>query len=197
MKVRVAYQAFDQDGEPVDEAPSEVEYIHGFGVLLPELEAALAGQFSGATRELTLPASAAFGRRRPEAVIELDRDEFPENVAPGDRYEAENAAGALVILRVLEVRDDAVVVDTNHPLAGQRVRFALRVVSVEPASEAELAQAEARLQNPNPEQSETQRPQQQRQTDTLIPLERLLRGPTQRYELGPSPASPDGTDEEP
>ena len=186
MKVRLAYRVFDAEGVPVEENPSEFEYIHGFSVMLPQLEDAVAGLAVGGRREVNLAAESAFGPRRKEAIVEFDRLEFPEDVAPGDRFEAENADGALVVLRVLEVGSEAVTVDTNHPLAGQRVRFELTVVAVEPASDEEIAAAEASLQDPIPPEA-----------NQLIPLDRLLKGPSRRYELGPAAPGQDGPDDEP
>jgi len=162
---------FDEEGERAEDVVQEMSYVHGYGVLLPELEAALDGRPEGARSQVTLRPEQAFGRRRKEAIVELDRDEFPPDVAAGDRFEAESDASTLVVLRVLEVHPDSVVVDTNHPLSGQRVRFELSVVEVRPATPEELVQAEQAMSG--------------RPADApLVPVERLLRGPSQRYEMG-------------
>ena len=174
MWVRLKYRAFDEDGEPVEQASQELEYVHGYGELLPELEAALDGQSFGARRGVRLSAKQAFGPRRPERIVEFDRSEFPPEVAPGDHFEAEGEDGEVRVLRVLEVVEDAVVVDLNHPLAGQDVRFELEVLGVRPASAEEIELAEATLQADGPADG------------TLISAERLLRGPSRGYEMGPS-----------
>ena len=184
MWVRLAYRAFDEDGEPVEEAVSQLEYVHGLGVLLPALEAGLDGQAQGAKREVTLSPREAFGPRRKEAVVEFGLDDFPPGVAPGDRFDADTDEGGVVLLRVLEVGPDAVVVDMNHPLAGQRVRFELEVHEVRPATPEEMAAAEERLIGG----AEAEGP--------VIPVERLLRGPSQRYEMGPAGPATGGPDDE-
>ena len=61
--------------------------------------------------------------RNPDAQVEVLRSEFPEDVAAGDCYEAEDEDGRPVLLQVLEVTDEGVLVDSNHPLAGQTLRF--------------------------------------------------------------------------
>lgn len=183
MTVRVEFSAFDEDGEPIESGTTNLEYVHGFGALLPALEAALEGQPQGAERKVVLAARDAFGVRREDAVVGFSREEFPEDVAAGDRFEAENAAGLPVLLQVLEVTPDAVMVDMNHPLAGQRVQFELRVKEVRPATAAETAAAEraiAGLPADGP----------------LVPVERLLRGPSRRYEMNPSGSAADGADDE-
>jgi FKBP-type peptidyl-prolyl cis-trans isomerase SlyD len=174
MRVRVRYRAFDEDGEPVEDLTNELVYVHGFGALLPRLEAALEGQRIGALRSVVLSPHEAFGPRRKQAVVEFSPEDFPQDVRAGDRFDADSEDGRLVVLRVLEVRPDAVVVDMNHPLAGQRVRFELEVMDVTLASESELRAAEERVSAPGLADG------------PLIPAERLLRGPSQRYEMGPS-----------
>lgn len=184
MWVRVSYRAFDQDGEPVEEAPSQLDYVHGLGALLPALEAGLDGQAQGAIREVTLSPHEAFGPRRKESVVEFAPDDFPPGVAAGDRFDADTADGGIVLLRVLEVGSDVVVVDMNHPLAGQRVRFELEIKEVRPATAEEMQAAEERLT------AEPLAP------EPVIPVERLLRGPSRRYERGPAAPATDGADDE-
>ncbi|HLV66794.1 MAG TPA: FKBP-type peptidyl-prolyl cis-trans isomerase [Polyangiaceae bacterium] len=168
--VRVRYVARDADGELVEDTAQESSYVHGRGVLLPALEAALENRASGDHVRVTLRPEDAFGPRRQEAILELDRDELPAEVAAGDRYEAETADGLLVVLRVLEVRDDAVVVDSNHPLAGQRITFEIDVLEVRPATDAELRAAERAAEG------------LESASGPLIPVASLLRGTPRRYE---------------
>jgi len=185
MWVRLKYRAFDEDGEPVEHAQQEVEYVHGFGALLPQLEAALDGQSAGGRRTVSLSPREGFGSRQPERVVEFDRAEFPAEVAAGDRFDAEGDDGNVVVLRVLEVLEDAVVIDLNHPLAGQSVRFELEVLGVRPATTEEIELAEAAIQAPGPADG------------SLISAERLLRGPSRGYEMGPlEPGATDGSDDE-
>lgn len=185
MWVRLKYRAFDEDDEPVEQLDQEVEYVHGYGALLPELETVLDAQSEGAKRTVRLGAKRAFGPRRNDRIVEFDRGEFPPEVAPGDHFDAEGEDGHVLVLRVLEVREDAVVVDLNHPLAGQDVRFELEVLGVRPATPEEISLAEATLQADGPADG------------TLISAERLLRGPSRGYEMGPSaPRRPDGTEDE-
>lgn len=178
--VRLRYSAFDEDGESVEDEPQEIGYVHGYGALLPRIEAALEGKRANDTCRIVLPSEEAFGPRRDDAVLECDPEEF-DGVRAGDRLEAETSDGGIVVLRVLEVRPDAVVVDTNHPLAGQRATFELQVLEVRPATAQELSEAEARatMAETGPEAA-------------LIPLQRLLRGPSRRYERERSPTPEPG-----
>jgi FKBP-type peptidyl-prolyl cis-trans isomerase SlyD len=91
-------------------------------------------------------------------------------VAEGDVFDAEDddAPDGMVQLRVLEVTPEAVVLDRNHPLAGQKVRFDVAVHEVRPADETEISAAESALTAGDTPQ------------ETIIPAASLLRGPTKR-----------------
>jgi FKBP-type peptidyl-prolyl cis-trans isomerase SlyD len=181
MWVRLRVMIHDAEGAPVQDEPTEVGFVFGFGELLPALELALEGVPEGGRKLVTLAPEDAFGKRDPKALLEVLRDEFPPDVAEGDTFDAEEddgpeAPGGLVLLRVLEVTPETVILDRNHPLAGQRVRFDTEVLEVRPAEEAEISAAEAAFSAAQPGPA------------TLIPAARLLRGGTRRYEKGPSGA---------
>ena len=144
--VLLRYRVFDAEGEALEPAAVETGCVFGYGALLPALEAALEGKTVGARCAVELGPKDAFGDRDPELFLEVERSEFPPEVAPGDRFDAEQKDGTPLVLQVLEVSDAAVLVDLNHPLAGQRVRFEVEVLEARPASADELALAEARLE---------------------------------------------------
>jgi FKBP-type peptidyl-prolyl cis-trans isomerase SlyD len=150
--VTLTYRAFDEEGDQVAASEeSGVEVVFGCGQLLPRLEQALAGLMPGDERAVELEPADAFGEWDQGAVLEIDPSEFPAETAPGDEFEAENLDGMVLLFKVLDVTPDAVLLDTNHPLAGQRVRFALEVRAVRPATEAELRVAADRaLANSEP-----------------------------------------------
>ena len=168
--VCLEYVVYDAEGERVDASEEPVEVVFGYGQLMPPLEQAIDGLSEGAEKSVRLKPEQAYGRRDPTALIEVERSDFPDDVAPGDRFEAENDDGSLVVLRVVDVLEDAVVVDTNHPLADQTVRFDLRIAGVRPATAEEIARATAELEASQSPGSE------------LIPPGRLLLGGRGRYE---------------
>jgi FKBP-type peptidyl-prolyl cis-trans isomerase SlyD len=182
MWVRLRVVIHDAEGAPVQDEPSEASFVFGFGALLPALEVALEGVPEGGTKSVTLKPEDAFGARDPEAVLEVSREEFPEDVAEGDIFDADEdddgpqAPGGPVVLRVLEVGPESVILDRNHPLAGQKVRFDVEVLEVRPATEVEISAAEAAMAEPLEAE------------ESLIPAASLLRGGTRRYEKDPSGA---------
>jgi FKBP-type peptidyl-prolyl cis-trans isomerase SlyD len=173
MWVKFVFDVFDADGEPLQDGSATQTAVFGYGSLMEAFEARLEGLMPGDRRSIELPAERAFGRRDPKAVLEVDRSEFPPDVAAGDRFDAEGDDGRPVLLQVLEVTEDAVILDTNHPLAGQRLRFEIEVQEVRPATAAELEEAEARLEA-EPDLAE------ESPVSRLIPPESLLRPPGKR-----------------
>jgi FKBP-type peptidyl-prolyl cis-trans isomerase SlyD len=177
--VALRYSLFDAEGELVEEsaAGAPLVLLLGYGDAAPALEHAVGGLSAGDEREVVLDAKDAFGARDPEAIIEVDRADFPADLAPGDELAADRDDGTgVVTLKVLEILDDVVVLDTNHPLSGQRVKLRLFVESVRPASPEELSEAAERLAR-DPEPS----PQ------PLLPAERLLRRGSSNCPQGDDP----------
>ena len=116
-----------------------VGYVQGKNeLLIPALEEALAGKTAGDTFELALGPKDAYGARDPEGYVEMPRDGFPEDVEihVGMPFSAEDDEGIFVPVWVQEIKDDVIVVTTNHPLAGADVVFKVEVMEVrEPTAE--------------------------------------------------------------
>jgi FKBP-type peptidyl-prolyl cis-trans isomerase 2 len=136
------YELYLREGELVesseDEGGEPMEYTHGAEEIAPALERALLGKQAGDKVRVTLPPGEAFGAVDPALVVSVPRSEIPPDLplvvgeylpvelegAPEDLAEEE------VEFRIVEVGEDQVVLDANHPLAGETVTFALEVVSV-------------------------------------------------------------------
>jgi FKBP-type peptidyl-prolyl cis-trans isomerase SlyD len=147
--VTLDYVLKDDQGGTLDESESEggepIKYVHGYGMLVPGLEAGLVGLKAGDKKDIVVPAEAGFGDRDEELILEIDRGEFPDpqKITPGDEFVAESPDGDEVVMRVVELRADAVVVDANHPLAGQTLHYSVTVKEVRAATEAEIETAAA------------------------------------------------------
>jgi FKBP-type peptidyl-prolyl cis-trans isomerase SlyD len=149
--VTLDYVLKDDAGEILDESKGEggepIEYVHGYGMLVPGLEAALAGMKTGESKEITVTAEEGFGDRDDELMLEIDREEFPDPkvVKEGDEFVAESPDGDEVVMRVVEVKGDTVVVDANHPLAGVTLHYSVNVREVREATAQEIEDAAADL----------------------------------------------------
>src|ERR1700730_3294953 len=115
--VTVSYVLFDAQGEEVDRiTPDEpLTYVHGYAQIVPGLERQIEGLHVGEKGTFTVDAHEAFGDRDDDAVFSVERSDFPgsEDVVVGDEFMAEAPDGEPIAMRVVEVHDDAFVVDTN------------------------------------------------------------------------------------
>lgn len=94
---------------------------------------ALVGLGEGERVQVVVPPEQAYGMPNPERVRKLARWRFPtgEALATGTMVRVAGRSGRRHLVRVMEVHDDVVVVDTNHPLAGQSVSLEVEVVSIQ------------------------------------------------------------------
>ena len=139
--VSLNYTLTDDDGTVLDtsEGCAPLTYLHGYENIISGLESALEGVEVGHKSEVVVEAADAYGEVAEGRVFAVARDQFPPDVpvAPGMTFAGETADGD-VPLMVIEVNDDRVMVDANHPLAGMRLHFDVEVVEVRAASGEEL-----------------------------------------------------------
>lgn len=116
------------DGTPFeDKDPLEVQL--GKGRLIPGFEKALHGMSEGETKSVTIPSEEAYGPIREDHFQEIEKSMVPETVKEGESLQAQGPQGVMVVT-VKEVKENTVVLDANHPLAGKDLIFDLEVVSV-------------------------------------------------------------------
>jgi len=136
------YVLYDDDGDVIeatdDEGGRPIGFVHGYGTLVPGLERGIVGMAAGETKEIVVPPEEGYGGRDDELEHWVDRSDFPEGVEVDDEFEAEDEAGEQITLRVVEIADDAILVDANHPLAGESLRFEVMIRNVRPATPVEL-----------------------------------------------------------
>lgn len=104
-------------------------YTQGEKQILPALEEAIVGMRSGDEKKVTLSADDAYGQVRDDAFHEVPLEQIPEEARHVDALL--KAPGRPGNVRVHEIREETVIVDFNHPLAGKELTFDIHVVSVE------------------------------------------------------------------
>lgn len=132
--VSIEYTLKLEDGTTVDGNVGEepLTYTQGNGEILPALEAALAGHDVGDTREVQLTAEQGYGPVDPEAYQEVEIGLVPEDArAVGTLLLATSPDGQEQGIRVHEVRDETIVLDFNHPLAGQALNFDIKILGID------------------------------------------------------------------
>lgn len=115
-----------EDGAPLT-------FILGNNQILPALEAAIIGMKVGEARNIQIPAADAYGVRLEDNIIKVRRDLFPANreLRIGEKLSLQFKGGIERVMMILELGEQEVTLDGNHPLAGLDLTFALRLDAVE------------------------------------------------------------------
>ncbi len=112
-----------------------LKFTQGKHQIIPGLEAALEGMKKGETKQVTVGPEQAYGEPNPQAVQEVPIDKIPEAARKvGATLQGKDAQGRMVHPRVTEIKDQVVVLDFNHPLAGKTLNFDVKIIDVEAAS---------------------------------------------------------------
>lgn len=145
--VTIHYTLTNDAGEELDSSVGSdpLVYLHGAGNIIPGLEGALAGSRAGDALDVMVQPEDAYGLVDPALIHKIPHDAFAgiERVEPGMQFQTEGPNGQIVRVTVRESDEDGVVIDANHPLAGQTLYFSVRVEDVRGATEEELAHGHA------------------------------------------------------
>jgi FKBP-type peptidyl-prolyl cis-trans isomerase SlyD len=140
----VDYILEGEDGEVLDDSTADdgepLRYVHGYGMLVPGLEKGLAGLGTGDAAEIVIPPEEAYGLHDEELVFTVDRSDAPQ-AGEGDEIVLEGEDGDETVAHVVEVGEDELVVDGNHPLAGLTLRYRVHIRAVRDATPDEIARA--------------------------------------------------------
>lgn len=123
----------EKDGQPL-------RYVHGYGMLVPGLEKRLAGLRVGDRADIVVPPEEAYGLHDDDLVYAIDRKEAP-SATEGDEVVLEDEDGDETVAHVVEVGEDELLVDGNHPLAGLTLRYRVTVREVRDATAEEIETA--------------------------------------------------------
>ena len=141
--VTLEYKINLLSGELVDssELSGPFSYIHGIGAIIPGLEKGLEGMDEGEEKEISIPAEDAYGVRNEELVTSVSKSQFPEDatIVPGAEFYTYNEKGEAIPFTIRDINGETVIIDFNHPLAGEDLMAWVKVVSVREASPEEIA----------------------------------------------------------
>jgi FKBP-type peptidyl-prolyl cis-trans isomerase SlyD len=145
--VSIDYTLRNDEGEVLDssEGAHPLAYLHGAANIIPGLEQALVGKAAGDQLEVSLEPEDAYGEYSLELVANLQRSMFQgvDELEVGMQFHASAPDGGMQVVTIRDVDGDQVTVDGNHPLAGQRLHFQVKVVDVRAATSEELAHGHA------------------------------------------------------
>jgi peptidylprolyl isomerase len=133
-KVAIHYTGRLTDGTEFDTSAGKqpLEFEVGAGQIISGLDEKIEGMAVGETAKVTVPAADAYGEHDPTRVHQLPREQIPEEIelAAGKQLSATTSDGSEIALNVVEVGDEFVTVDANHPLAGKDLEFELELVEI-------------------------------------------------------------------
>lgn len=141
--VIIEYELRLEDGTYIkgENAPASMNFITGYGQVLPALEKRLLGAAEGEEMELVIPSREAFGEHDATLVRTLSYEEFPagRQLQSGKWAVAKNeGTQAQYTYLVLEKTDSSIKIDYNHPLAGRNLFYRIKIAHVRPALQEEL-----------------------------------------------------------
>lgn len=141
----IHYTLTNDAGEILDKSPAEapLSYLHGAGNIVPGLEKELSGKQAGDSFKADVAPEEAYGPRHDGLVQEVPRSAFQgiDSLKPGMQFETKTERGPLLVT-VTKVGEEQVTVDGNHPLAGQKLHFAVEVADVREATAEEQQQGQ-------------------------------------------------------
>ncbi len=139
----------DEHGEIIEQATEEkpLQFLYGAGVMLPKFESQLSGLKEGEPFTIQLSKNDAYGEVNQDAVVELPKHVFlvdgkfdDELIKTGNTVPMMSSNGQRLNGLVLEINGETVKMDFNHPLAGEDLHFAGKILNVRQPSDEELAE---------------------------------------------------------
>jgi peptidylprolyl isomerase len=133
-KVKVHYHGKLTNGETFDssEGRAPLEFEVGSGMVIKGFDDGVTGMNVGEKKTVNIPFADAYGDRNPEMIIEFAKDKFPPEMEleVGLPLMMNNGGGQQFQVVITEIKDDSVMLDANHPLAGQDLVFDIELVEI-------------------------------------------------------------------
>ena len=132
--VKVHYHGKLTNGTTFDSSAGRepLEFEVGSGMVIPGFDEGVTGMVIGDKKTIHIPADQAYGPKEEHMIMEFPRDRFPADMVPevGMQLNMSNGSGQNFPVVITEVRETAVVLDANHPLAGEDLIFDLELVAI-------------------------------------------------------------------
>lgn len=133
-KVSIEYTLTLENKEVVDTnvGGEPLTYVHGSNQIIPGLENAMEGMEIGDTKHATVEPEDGYGTVIQEAITEARRDQLPPDAwKVGARVQGQGPDEQMLRGLVTEIRDDKATIDFNHPLAGKKLIFEIKVLDIQ------------------------------------------------------------------
>ena len=142
--VEINYTLKNSNGDVVDSSKEEgpLAFIMGKKNIIPGLEAEILGKNVGDSFNATILPEDAYGAINESMIQSVPKSEFGENadqVQVGSQFQVQNENGEAMIVRAIEIKESEIVLDANHPMAGETLHFEVQIMSARSATEEELS----------------------------------------------------------
>jgi len=134
-QVSIQYTLLDEKGKQIEsnKGGNPFKYTHGKGDIIPGLENGLEGMKAGEEKTIEVKPEDAYGKVQPEAFQEVPRKNIPSDALKIGAILMMRSTQGPRQLRVHEIKDETVVLDLNHPLAGKTLTFEVKIMAVQSA----------------------------------------------------------------
>lgn len=142
--VEMNYVLTSTDGQTLDssEGKAPLAFIIGKQNIIPGLEKEIVGKSQGDSFSVTVAPEEAYGERNEAMVQSVPKSEFGtdiDQIEVGTQFQLQDQSGRGLIATAVEIKEEEIVLDANHPLAGETLNFAVEIVGVRSASDEELS----------------------------------------------------------
>ena len=132
--VKVHYKGTLTDGSVFDSSENRdpLEFTVGAGNMIPGFEAAVMEMKIKETKTVTIPSGEAYGPVNSELYNEIEKKHLPQELKPevGMQLVSKQPDGREMVVKIAEIKDSTVVIDANHPLAGEDLTFEITIVEI-------------------------------------------------------------------
>ena len=133
-KVKVHYHGRFTDGTTFDssEGREPLEFTVGEGNVIKGFDEGVMGMSIGDKKTVSIQAGDAYGDKNEDMLVEFPKEQFPPDMNPevGMQLNMTNGNGQVILVTIVEVKEDSVILDANHPLAGRDLVFDIELVSI-------------------------------------------------------------------
>lgn len=133
-KIKVHYHGKLTSGETFDSSAGRepLEFEVGSGMVIKGFDDGVTGMTVGEKKTVNIPFDDAYGQRNPDMIIEMPKDRFPKDmeIDLGMSLGMSDENGQQFQVTIVEIREEAVLLDANHPLAGEDLIFDLELVEI-------------------------------------------------------------------
>lgn len=132
--VKVHYHGRLTDGTTFDssEGREPLEFEVGSGSVIAGFDTGVTGMTVGEKKTIQIPVDQAYGPKDPGMLVEFPKANFPEDMKPelGMRLNMTNGSGQVIPVAIIDIKEESVILDANHPLAGEDLIFDLELVAI-------------------------------------------------------------------